>query len=252
MLFNYGVNIDIVFDISKFIGVKMYIIALVLIGATGFVGSKVLTELLSCGHSVIAVARHPEKIAESSENLTIKSADIFDTEGLASIIKGQDAVISAYNPGWTNPAIYDDFIKGAESIEEATTKAGVKRLLVVGGAGSLYINGAQLVDSPQFPAEYKAGATAARDYLDILRKDTDLDWTFLSPAIMLHPGERTGKFRVGTESPVFDENGKCEIAVDDMAIAIVDEIENGKFIKQRFTVGYTSVRTIFDFRNSFS
>ncbi|WP_295674598.1 NAD(P)-dependent oxidoreductase [uncultured Mucilaginibacter sp.] len=210
----------------------------VLIGASGFVGTPVLNELLNRGHHVIAIVRNADKIAVKNENLTLEPADIFNTGHLAELIKGSDAVISAYNPGWTNPEIYSDFIKGSESIQEAVKKAGVKRLLVVGGAGSLRINGAQLVDGPQFPAEYKAGATAARDFLNTLYKENDLDWTFLSPAINLHPGERTGKFRLGTDEPVFDAAGKCEISVEDMAVAIVDEIENNHYIKKRFTLGY--------------
>jgi len=209
-----------------------------LIGASGFVGIPVLNELLNRGHQVTAIARNPDKITVKNENLTLEAADIFDTENLAKLIEGNDAVISAYNPGWTNPEIYSDFIKGSESIQEAAKKAGVNRLLVVGGAGSLRINGAQLVDSPQFPAEYKAGATAARDFLNTLYNENDLDWTFLSPAIYLLPGERTGKFRLGTDEPVFDTAGKCEISVEDMAVAIVDEIENNHFIKKRFTLGY--------------
>ncbi|MDR3696513.1 NAD(P)-dependent oxidoreductase [Mucilaginibacter sp.] len=210
----------------------------VLIGASGFVGTPVLDELLNRGHQVTAIVRNPDKIAVKNDNLTIVAADIFDTENLAALIKGSNAVISAYNPGWTNPEIYNDFIKGSESIRQALKKAGVKRLLVVGGAGSLRINGAQLVDGPQFPAEYKAGATAARDYLNMLYNENDLDWTFLSPAIYLLPGERTAKFRLGTDEPVFDAAGKCEISVEDMAVAIVDEIENNHYIKKRFTLGY--------------
>jgi putative NADH-flavin reductase len=211
----------------------------VLIGASGFVGTVVLNELLNRGHKVTAIARNPEKISRQDENLTVKVADVFDTDHLSSLIAGNDAVISAYNAGWTNPNLYDDFIKGSESIQQAVKKSGVKRLLVVGGAGSLEIApGVQLVDTPQFPAEWKIGATAARDYLNTLRKDNDLDWTFLSPAINLHPGERTAKFRLGTDQPVFDEHGKCEISVEDMAIAMVDEIENNQFIKKRFTLGY--------------
>ena len=209
-----------------------------LIGASGFVGTPLLAELLNRGHQVTAVVRHPEKITTENENLKVKAADIFDTANLAEVIAGNDVVVSAYNPGWTNPEIYADFIKGSESIQQAVKQSGVKRLLTVGGAGSLYINGAQLVDGPQFPAEYKAGATAARDYLNILKKENDLDWTFLSPAIILHPGQRTGKSRLGTDEPVFDENGKCEISVEDMAVAIVDELENNQFIKRRFTLGY--------------
>lgn len=210
----------------------------VLIGASGFVGTPVLGELLARGIKVTAVVHDAAKISTKNENLTVVSADVFDIEKLANIIAGNDAVINAFNAGWTNPNLYADFLKGCESIQQAVKQSGVKRLLVVGGAGSLFIGDGQLVDSPQFPAEYKAGATAARDYLAILRTEVELDWTFLSPAINLHPGTRTGKFSLGTENPVFDEQGKCEISVEDMAIAIVDEIENGQFIKQRFTLGY--------------
>ncbi|MEO6848987.1 MAG: NAD(P)H-binding protein, partial [Mucilaginibacter sp.] len=135
--------------------------------------------------------------------------------------------------------LYNDFIKGSEAIQEAVKRSGVKRLLIVGGAGSLEIApGLQLVDTPQFPAEYKAGATAARDYLNTIKKETELDWTFISPAIILHPGERTGVFRLGTDEPVFDTNKKSEISVEDMAVAIIDELEKNRFIKKRFTLGY--------------
>jgi len=208
------------------------------IGATGFVGKAVVNELLSRGVQVKAIARHPETIETKNPNLTLVTADVFDTDQLAGLVAGSDAVISAYNPGWTNPAIYNDTLKGAGSIEKAVEDSGVKRLLVVGGAGSLVINGSQLVDSPDFPAAYKVAASGARDYLNILRKNEKLDWTFISPAINLHPGERTGKFRLGTDEPVFDEKGNSSISVEDMAVAIADEIEKNQFIKRRFTVGY--------------
>jgi putative NADH-flavin reductase len=209
-----------------------------LIGASGFVGTNVLTEALQRGHTVTAIARNAEKITTENKNLTKVAADVLDTDKLAAVLAGNDIVISAYNAGWTNPDLYNAFLQGSHAIQTATKQAGVKRLLVVGGAGSLFIDGQQLVDSPQFPAEWKTGATAARDYLTDLRKEEELDWTFLSPAIELHPGERTGKYRIGTESPVFDANGKCSITAEDMAIAIVNEAENKQFAKQRFTVGY--------------
>lgn len=212
---------------------------LVVIGASGFVGTQVVKEALQRGYSVTAVARDTGKIAEKSDRLQTVQADIFDTAALAKIMAGHDAVISAYNSGWSNPNLYDDFINGSKSIQEATKQAGVKRLLVVGGAGSLFIQpGVQLVDTPQFPAEWKTGATAARDYLNILKTETALDWTFLSPAIMLHPGKRTGQYRTGTEEPVFDSNNKCEISVEDLAVALMDEVEKKQFIRKRFTVGY--------------
>ncbi|MDB5145039.1 MAG: hypothetical protein JWQ66_3752 [Mucilaginibacter sp.] len=212
---------------------------LALIGATGFVGKTVLNEALQRGYEVTAIARKPENIDISNSNLTVVPADVFDADKLADILKGHDAVVNTYNAGWTNPNLYNDFLKGCETIQQAVKKAGVKRLLVVGGAGSLFVApGVQLVDSPDFPKEYYAGASAARDYLNELKKEDELDWTFLSPAIYLHPGQRTGTFRIGTESPVFDENGKCEISVEDLAVAIVNELENNEFIKRRFTVGY--------------
>lgn len=210
-----------------------------LIGATGYTGTAVLNEALNRGHQVTAIARNPEKINVKHDNLTLKAADVYDVDALADILKGHDAVSSSFNAGWANPNLYTDFIKGSEGIQAATKKAGVKRLLVIGGAGSLYVaDGSQLVDSPQFPAEWKEGANAARDYLNILKGETELDWTFLSPAINLHPGTRTGVFRLGTDNPVFDEHHKSDISVEDLAVAIIDELEKSQFIKQRFTVGY--------------
>lgn len=210
-----------------------------IIGATGFVGSAVLNEALNRGHQVTAIVRNINKITIKNDKLTAISVDAGDSDNLAKVLAGHDAVVSAYNAGWTNPNLYNDFIKGSEAIQQAVKLSGVKRLLVVGGAGSLEVApGVQMVDTPQFPAEWKSGATAARDYLNILKKETGLDWTFISPAANLHPGKRTGNFRIGTDNPVVDENGKNEISVEDMAAAIIDELENNRFIKRRFTLGY--------------
>ena len=210
-----------------------------IIGATGFVGPKVVQEALNRGYEVTAFARQPEKLGIEDAKLVKQSADVYDTEILANLLVGHDAVINTFNAGWTNPNLYNDFLKGCDSIQSATKKAGIKRYITVGGAGSLEIKpGVQLVDTPEFPAEYKAGATAARDYLSQLRTENELDWTFLSPAINLHPGHRTGVFRLGTEQPVFNEAGKNDISVEDLAVALIDELENNQFIKQRFTLGY--------------
>ncbi len=209
-----------------------------IIGATGFVGPKVVNEALSRGHEVTAFSRDPSKLDVEHEHLIKQSVDVYDTDILAQLLVGFDAVISTFNAGWTNPNLYDDFLKGSHSIQEAVKKAGVKRFITVGGAGSLYIHGQQLVDSPQFPAEWKAGATAARDYLTELRNEQELDWTFVSPAINLHPGTRTGVFRLGTEEPVFNAESKSDISAEDLAVALIDELEKGQFIKQRFTLGY--------------
>lgn len=207
------------------------------IGATGFVGTQVVNEALNRGYEVTALARNVEKLAERP-NLTAKTVDVNNVDELAGLLAGHDAVVNTFNAGWGNPNIYDDFIKGSKDIQQAVKQSGVKRLLVVGGAGSLYIDGKQLVDSPEFPAQWLHGAQAARDYLNIIKEETELDWTFLSPAIMLHPGERTGAYRTGTESPVFNADGKCEISVEDMAVAILDELEKNQFVQKRFTVAY--------------
>ncbi len=212
---------------------------LAIIGASGFVGSALLDEALTRGHEVTAIVRHPEKITNTHANLSVKQGDVQDVDTVAQLVAGHDAVLNAFNAGWANPNLYDDFLRGSEAIEKGTQQAGVKRLLVIGGAGSLEAApGVQLVDTPQFPAEWKAGATAARDYLNVLRKNTILDWTFLSPAINLAPGERTGTFRLGTDQPVFDENGESKISVTDLAVAVLDEIEQPQFIQKRFTLGY--------------
>lgn len=213
-----------------------------LIGASGFVGSAILKEALDRGHQVTAIVRNPQNITVEHENLTKQKANALQADEVAGVVKGHDVVINAFNPGWTNPAIYNESLQGAQAIQEGVKRAGVKRLFVIGGAGSLYIApGQQLVDSPDFPQDWKAGALAARDYLEILRKEAELDWTFLSPAIEMHQGtsgERKGTYRSGLENPVFDSNGRSLISVDDMAIAILDEIENPKHIRQRFTVAY--------------
>jgi putative NADH-flavin reductase len=209
-----------------------------LIGASGFVGSAILDEAVSRGYQVTAIARNTDKVKKDA-GVTAVSADVNNVEALAAALTGHDAVISSFNPGWADANLHDNFIKGSEAIQEAARKSGVKRLLVIGGAGSLEVApGLQLVDTPEFPAEWKTGANAAREYLNILRKEEELDWTFLSPAINLHPGQRTGVFRLGTDNPVFDENGKNEITVADLAVSALNELENNQYIKARFTLGY--------------
>ena len=211
------------------------------IGATGFVGTQVVKELENRGYFVNALARNISKISET-ENVKAIEADVYNTSELAQILKGNDAVISTFNPGWTNPNIFEDFLKGAKSIEKAVGESGVKRFIVVGGAGSLYIaENLQLIDTPEFPAEIKPGAEAARQYLEIIKKNAELDWTFFSPAIEMHQGTagvRKGTYRTALENPVFDENGRSILSVEDVAVALVDELENNQFVKQRFTAAY--------------
>ena len=212
-----------------------------LIGASGFVGTAILNELVQRGHQVTAIVRNPDKVKQTALVSAVK-ANALNADEVAAAVKGADAVVSAYNAGWTNPNLYHEFLEGSKAIQEGVKKAGVKRLMVIGGAGSLYIaEGVQLVDTPEFPADWKSGALSARDYLNILKNEQELDWTFLSPAIEMHQGtsgERKGTYRTGLETPVFNANGRSYISVEDLAIAVVDELEHPKHIKQRFTVAY--------------
>ncbi|MBZ9791001.1 NAD(P)-dependent oxidoreductase [Rhizobium sp. 3T7] len=198
-----------------------------LIGASGNAGSRILKELSDRGHGVTAIARNPEKIA-ALPGVTAVKGDVFDKIGLAALIRGHDAVISAVHFTASDPGI----------LIEAARNSGVKRYLVVGGAGSLEVApGVRLVTTPDFPAAYKAEASKGADFLDLLRTVDDLDWTFLSPSAMFVPGERTGKFHLGRDQLLSNENGSS-ISFEDYAIALADEIENPRHVKQRFTVGY--------------
>jgi uncharacterized protein len=210
-----------------------------LIGATGFVGSRLLNEALDRGHEVTAIVRRTDKLP-AHPGLTAKQADVNDVDALAALLADHDAVISAYNPDRETPSdVFGRMVAGAKSIIAATKKAGVKRLLVVGGAGSLEVApGQQMIDQPDFPAEWKAGAGGTRQYLYLLKEEHDLDWTFLSPAAMLQPGERTGTFRLGGDQLLVDAEGQCRISVEDYAVAMIDELEDPKHTRRRFCVAY--------------
>lgn len=198
-----------------------------LVGASGQAGTRILAELARRGHQVTAIARHPEKIP-SAPGLTARQGDVFDKEGLVALITGCDAVVSAIHFTESDPKL----------LIEAVKASGVKRYFVVGGAGSLEVApGAKLIDTPQFPAAYKAEAAKGGEFLDMLRKEKELDWTFLSPSAMVGPGERTGKFRLGTDQLLTNDKGSS-ISWEDYAVAAVDELERPAHIRERFTVGY--------------
>lgn len=200
-----------------------------LVGISGRVGSRVAAELLRRGHSVTGIARNIDAVP-ARPGLVVKSADATQPGILAPILRGHAAVVSAmrFVGGITAPALI-----------AAAKHAGIKRVLVVGGAGSLLIApGVALIDSPDFPAAYKAEAAAGRFFLDALRTEPELDWSFLSPSALLEPGERTGRFRLGGDELLIDVQGKSRISMEDYAIALVDELENPRHIRRRFTVGY--------------
>lgn len=208
-----------------------------LIGASGFVGTAILNELMARGHKVTAVVRNPEKISVSNFNLTVTKAD---TDALTEACKGKDAVISAYNPGWTNPNIYEEALRNYPLILKAAKRSGVRRLLCVGGAGTLFCApGLRVVDSGAIPDAIMGGVKSLGEfYLNTLLNEKDIDWVFFSPAGTLEPGQRTGKFRLGKDDLLVDENGNSHISVEDYAVAMVDELEKPKHHYERFTIGY--------------
>jgi uncharacterized protein len=202
--------------------------AIALIGASGNVGTRLLAELVSRGHAVTAIARHPEKIPTKA-GVTAKRGDAADKGGLTALLKGHDVVISALRFADSDPVTLIGAVKAA----------GAKRYFVVGGAGSLEVApGQKLIDSPHFPPAYKHEAQSGADFLQILRDEKDLDWTFISPSALFVPGERTGKFRLGGDQLLSDEKGNSSISYEDYAIALVDELEKPAHSRKRFTVGY--------------
>ena len=203
-----------------------------LIGATGNVGSKILAEALQRRHQVTAIVTDLAKLM-ARDNLTIIAADATDADALAPAVAGHDAVISAFNPS------RDPDGSGTRAIVAGVKRAGVKRLLVVGGAGSLLLpSGERVIDQPDFLAEWKKGATLTAAFLDHLREEQELDWVFLSPAAMLAPGERTGAYRVGKDHLLTNAGGESRISQEDYAAAMLDEAERPQHHRERFTVAY--------------
>ena len=200
-----------------------------ILGITGRAGSRIATELLRRRHTVTGIARNVAAAA-AQPGLTLKAGDVTDAEPLAALLKGHDVVVSSTR-----------FVGGtdAATLIAAARQAGVKRVIVVGGAGSLEVApGVALVDTPEFPEIYKAEASAGGVFLQALRGETELDWTFISPQALFEPGQRTGHFRLGGDALLIDGAGNSHVSMEDYAIALVDEIERPRHPRQRFTVGY--------------
>lgn len=211
-----------------------------IIGASGYVGSAILNEALDRGYEVTAVVRHPEKITIKNDRLKVVKGDVTNEKEVEELAKGFDTVISAYNPGWNNPNIYEETLATYPVIISGVKKAGVKRFLVVGGAGSLFVApGKRLMDGKDIPANLLPGIKSlAEVYFTLLQPEKELDWIFLSPAANLFPGKRTDKFRLGKDDLIVDAKGESNISVEDFAVAMVDELEKPKHHKERFTLGY--------------
>ena len=211
-----------------------------LIGATGFVGSAVLNELVSRGHKVTAVVRNIEKLAKSDLVDAVKE-DVANVDAIAKLAEGKDAIISAYNPGWTNPDIATLITENYPKILGAAKKSGVERLLIVGGAGTLFCApGLRVVDSGAIPEEIMAGVRPLGDfYLNTLMNENDIDWVFFSPAgVFDQEGKKTGDYRLGKDDLIVDAEGNSHISVQDYADAMVNELEKPAHHKERFTIGY--------------
>jgi len=199
-----------------------------LIGASGNIGSKVLAEAVSRGHQVTGIARDAGKI-EAGANAKAAACDLADEGKLAGLLQGHDAVIVSVR--------HD--LNDTRHVYAACRLAGVRRVLVVGGAASLEVSpGLMLIDTPGFPEQIKVQAIPAVEALREIRKIADLDWTFVSPSIVIAPGERIGRFRTGGDTLLKDDKGESRISQEDFAVALLDEVESPKHIRQRFTVGY--------------
>jgi len=199
-----------------------------IVGATGFIGQHIFNEAVSRQHQVTALVRNPAKVALSA-NTKAQALNLQDTEALTAALKNQDAAVLSFH--------YER--EDLHRIIYAVKASGIKHVLFIGGAASLEVApGVQLFDTPEFPDMWKATASAARDLLVALRGEKELNWTYVSPSAFIEPGERTGKFRLGTDQLLLNEKGESRISNQDFAVAVLDELENPRHKQQRFTVGY--------------
>jgi len=214
---------------------------IVLFGATGNIGQRIVAEATSRGHEVVGVARSPATQKPPNERATLVQGDATDPASVAKVAKGADAIVSAISPrvnsrGLPAPLLVD----AARAVIAGATKAGVKRVIFVGGAGSLEVApGRRLMDEPGFPAPYKAEAQEGADMLDVVRKEAGpLDWSYISPAAEISAGHRTGRYRTTGDQYIPDAKGHSRISFEDYAVAVVDELEHRNHVRARFGVAY--------------
>lgn len=208
---------------------------LALFGASGMIGSRILDEALRRNHEVTAIVRDPSRIPQRA-GVTPKQGDASTPDGVAQAAAGHDAVISALGPGPESPQLMIPLTRAL--VEGLSRGSGPKRLVMVGGAATLEVApGVRLLDTGNIPEAWMGIARAHAEALELLRK-SDLDWTSFSPAALIEPGERTGKFRLDNDQLVVDQSGQSRISAEDYAIALLDEVETPRHIRQRFTIGY--------------
>lgn len=206
-----------------------------IIGSTGTIGQRIVKEALERGHQVTAIVRDTAKATLQDANLSIVVGDILKADSIAAAVTGHDVVISAYGPQFGAEAT---LIEATQSLIDGVKQSGTRRLITVGGAGSLEVApGLQLVDTPAFPDAWKPIGLAHRDALGVLRS-SDVNWTNVSPAALIEPGERTGAYRTGKDSLLANEQGESRISAEDYAVALLDEAEKPQHICSRFTVAY--------------
>ena len=205
-----------------------------LLGANGRIGQRIAQEGLARGHEVKALVRNPEGFPITHPHLTVARVDIFDPASIAEAITDADVVVNA--TGARGIDTHNFFVNSTHAVIEGVKRAGVnKRLIVVGGAGSLEVApNVQLVDTPSFSDVARPTSRAQRETLDILRA-SGIDWTFFSPSATIKPGRRTGKYRLGTDKLLTNDQGESYVSMEDYAVALLDEIEHPQFIRQRFT-----------------
>lgn len=207
-----------------------------LIGGNGNVGKVILNEALSRGHEVTAIIRKGSNLDVNNKNLKVVVGDLFDIDTISKTFKGHDIILSAFGPKYGEEGT---LITATENLIKAAKNASIHRILSMGGAGSLLVgDNVRLVDTPEFPEAWKPIAIAHGDALEVYKKETELNWTNLSPAAFLEPGTKKGNYRTSENNLIVDEKGESRITFEDFAIAMLDEVENPRFNKKRFTVAY--------------
>lgn len=210
------------------------------IGATGFVGSHITNELIDRNLHVVAISRKGNQ--SDKNNLQYIQVDVADVNALSQALTGTDVVISAFSPAASSSNLAEEFMKGSKAIQEAVKKAGVQGFIVIGGGGSLLTaDGRAIIDTLPQDLHFIPKAKATKDYFEIIKEEKELDWAYFSPALQMNPSitiGRTGKYRLGTDYPVLDDEGNNMLSVEDVAVVIADEVENPKHHQIRFTAGY--------------
>jgi uncharacterized protein len=209
----------------------------VVFGARGRLGSAIARELARRNHTVRAVRRPGRQARSETVEIPTVLADVTDAESVAEAVRGADVVISAVGPGPDgDPAVLP---RAARALLDGLRRSGSPRLISIGGAGSLEVPpGGLLLDAPEFPEAWRPVARAHLDALAIYRAERELEWTVVSPAATVETGPRTGHYKAGIDLLVTDAHGASRISPEDLAVAVVDEVETPRHVRRRFAVAW--------------